>query len=903
MKARNDSARRSFLSVAACAIVLVGLPFLVFWPVALGRQIWAGGDFSTLHYPYFVANSEQWRQGQVPLWNPYIYAGTPLAASQEGSTFYPLNIVLWLTMPPSLAMGYSVLVHLALTGVAMFTFLRSLPLHPAAALLGGLTLQFGGFAMSHLGHLVILRALPWIGFGLCCYNRWADSRCRCFLAGIAASVGMLWLSGHPQTILYSTLLVGTYFAFGRRVGPRVVLPGLGAAALGVALSAIQVLPGLSMWLSREYCTLNECGPEAHGLLSLHPAYLLTLLFPSIRQGTYAEMVGYVGVAALLLAGASLLYREEPQRARTRGFFALWAVVALFLSLGRFVPFLSAWLALVPIYGDLSRVPSRHLLEFGCSMAVLAALGLDGLIQGRSLAKPGRTALAALFVVLAILVALAVLSPYSQDVPPLHWDWASFRMTWQPMLLSLVTVVLLLAMRRFRSRRQASTMLLALLGLALADLVSFGAPIYAGDLTTRRFYETTPAPVRAIREARAGGPFRVVSLEAMGDRNKALLAPNYSVVFGIESLIGSESLMLRRYYDLFRGALPSTGYVEFLQVQEPYFRALADYLGVAYLLARPDSGSALAQHYVPVSVDDEVVVYRNPGARPRLYMAPVMKPDQSQRFGDSLVMVGYAVESSRETPDHRLVTWWRCDRPMAADYTLFVHYLDSVGRTLAQDDHRLGKMAPAVEGATSSWACPGYFSDESRVPPEAWEGDSLLVRLGLWVPETGERLVPSGGLPVDQYGSTRLQFVGARLGGGEVAEQGGERKSQAGPAFGSRAVQVIRYTGGQIQAVVEGEQDGILVHSTLYVPGWRVTVDGKTVPLLQVDGFLQGALVPEGRHVVQFWYQPATFGLGAGTTLASLAVVIALLLWPKWKRRKTDHPADRALSPWQEAADG
>lgn len=909
MSALPDSTRwTGLLPAIAGAFVLLALPFLVFWPVALGQQIWVGGDFSTLHYPYFVVNTEQWRQGHIPLWNPYIYAGAPLAASQEGSSFYPLNIVLWLTMPPSRAMGYSVLVHLALTGLAMFTFLRSLRLHPAAALLGGLTLQFGGFAMSHLGHLVILRALPWIGFGLYSYNRWADSRSGGFLAGIAASVGMLWLSGHPQTILYGMLLVGTYFLFGRRVTSGVVLPGLGAIALGAGLSAIQVLPGLSLWLSREYCTLNECGPDFHGALSLHPTYLLTLLFPNTRQGTYAEMIGYVGVASLLLGAVSLLHRERAQQAKTRGFFALWAGVALFLSFGRFVPFLPDWLALVPVYGELSRVPSRHLLEFSCSMAVLAALGLDGLLQGRLLAKLGRAAIAALLVSLAVLVVLAILSPYSQEVPPLRWDWASFRIAWQPLLITLLTVLLLLGIRRFRSRRPAPVLLLALLGVAAADLISFGAPIYASNLTTPRFYETAPAPVRAIRDAPTAGPFRVVSLEAMGDRNKALLAPNFSMVFGIESLIGSESLMLRRYYDLFGGVLPITGYIESLQVTDARFRALADYLGVAYLLARPDTPGALREYYLPVSADEEVVVYRNPSARPRLYMAPLMPPDQFQRFGESVSMVGYALQRSREMPDHRLVTWWHCDLPLPVDYTLFTHYLDSAGEMLAQDDHRLGRMAPAVENATSRWTCPGYFSDDSRIPPEAWSDGSLRVGLGLWIPESGERLAASGGLPVDQYGRTRLRFVDAtphgKVIGSQLATgQGGDEAGQMEPAPGLSGVQVIRYSGGRIEAMVEGEQDGLLVHGTPYVPGWRVTVDGKAVPLLQVNGFLQGALVPEGRHFVQFWYEPASFGLGTSVTLASLAIVVALLLWPTWKRWKTDRPADCLPGPWRDGADG
>ena len=64
----------------ACALGVVVLPFVIFWPVALGRQVWVGGDFSTHNYPLFVVSAEQWRHRHLPLWNPYLYAeGAPSA--------------------------------------------------------------------------------------------------------------------------------------------------------------------------------------------------------------------------------------------------------------------------------------------------------------------------------------------------------------------------------------------------------------------------------------------------------------------------------------------------------------------------------------------------------------------------------------------------------------------------------------------------------------------------------------------------------------------------------------------------------------------------------------------------------------------------------------------------------
>ena len=58
--------------------------------------------------------------------------------------------------------------------------------------------------------------------------------------------------------------------------------------------------------------------------------------------------------------------------------------------------------------------------------------------------------------------------------------------------------------------------------------------------------------------------------------------------------------------------------------------------------------------------------------------------------------------------------------------------------------------------TSKWACPGHHIGVSHLPRELVKARGLDVALGLWIPETGERLTPSGELPVDQYGRVRLE---------------------------------------------------------------------------------------------------------------------------------------------------
>jgi uncharacterized membrane protein YfhO len=71
--------------------------------------------------------------------------------------------------------------------------------------------------------------------------------------------------------------------------------------------------------------------------------------------------------------------------------------------------------------------------------------------------------------------------------------------------------------------------------------------------------------------------------------------------------------------------------------------------------------------------------------------------------------------------------------------------------------------------------------------------------------------------------------------------------------------------------------GFLVTSDAYYPGWRASIDGRDVPLYRADYAIRGVLVPAGEHTVRFDYRPRSFYLGAGVSLISLLLLIALAI--------------------------
>jgi uncharacterized membrane protein YfhO len=72
------------------------------------------------------------------------------------------------------------------------------------------------------------------------------------------------------------------------------------------------------------------------------------------------------------------------------------------------------------------------------------------------------------------------------------------------------------------------------------------------------------------------------------------------------------------------------------------------------------------------------------------------------------------------------------------------------------------------------------------------------------------------------------------------------------------------------------RDAFLVLSDTYYPGWRASIDGVPVPLYRTNACIRGVALPAGTHEVRFAFEPVSFRVGAGLSLASLSVLAVVL---------------------------
>ncbi len=67
--------------------------------------------------------------------------------------------------------------------------------------------------------------------------------------------------------------------------------------------------------------------------------------------------------------------------------------------------------------------------------------------------------------------------------------------------------------------------------------------------------------------------------------------------------------------------------------------------------------------------------------------------------------------------------------------------------------------------------------------------------------------------------------------------------------------------------------GMVILSDTWFPGWRATVDGKSVPIEQAYTAVRGVTVDAGDHVIEMRYRPLSGMIGAGMTLAAGLLVL------------------------------
>jgi hypothetical protein len=466
--------------------------------------------------------------GHFPLWNPYLFGGMPYVAAMHGDIFYP-TFLLRMIMPTDIAMTWGLIIHIFLSGLFTYGFLRALGYSFYGALVGGIAYMMSGQIASyvspgHDGKLFVSALFPlalwmlYLGFRKGKSWSWG---------AFALIIGLCVLSPHPQLLQYTLLASGAYSLFLTFTSldevklPRdVAIKRLGLALLavfvGLAIGAVQYLP------VREYV---KWSPRAEGFgdygtatsYAWPPDELLNAYLPQFSGllNNYSGPNGihlhsdYVGVVVLILAGAAFIgLRGDPRRKHII-FWSITLLVTLLWSLGGATPFYRIPYALVP-GTKYFRAPATIFFVGTLAIALLVAAGTERFLQLR-VSRKYLFGWAIGGLVIALLASLGVLSSiaesfaHEQLVDRVAANRSALVLgAWRSLAFILIVLGLWLALMRGNLSVKAAA--LALVAITAIDLWTvehvywmFMPPakvIYASDATVEAL-KKEPQPGRVF----------------------------------------------------------------------------------------------------------------------------------------------------------------------------------------------------------------------------------------------------------------------------------------------------------------------------------------------------------------------------------------------------------------------
>jgi Bacterial membrane protein YfhO len=956
--------RSALLARAALAV----LALLFFWRLALTNQIMVGVDIFTYFYPYRSAVNEALNQWRLPLWNPYLFMGVPLLANGQAGVFYPFNwIFAGLSAP--LAINASIILHIILAALFFHVFARDvLRLTEPAAFIAACVYTFSGYVGSLVEHVNQLQAAAWFPLLLYCADR-ARRGARgkyVLLGGVVFALQLL--AGHAQVSFISVAGMGFWMLGSQTwgsVGPlrparaalRRLLPVLrnfsidlaaigGMCAVAAGLAAVQLLPMVE--LARLSIRAAGMTYREAVAFSLPPQRLLESLLPTFGAGeaVFSEYIGFIGVAALLLALIGLV-----ARARQYSGLLLLLCGGIALALGLYDPLYYLLYKLVPGFG-LFRVPARWLFLAVFSAAGFAGIGAQSVIQGWTprWKRVNRivmvTVVALALTGIALLAAMHVLGAPPWPVPAI---WAGVALTTLYVMhtagrsggrfahnprarergvgiaLSVLVVVELFAATRWlpynqltapeawSSLRPAVAFLLSddskqpFRFLSYSDLtwdpgdLKDTEAMFAGQLSARAIYEYTVAA-----------------------KAKEIVAPNLAMRYHLESVDGYDGgvLPLARFVGLQSLFLSPEQINPDGRLRERVRAAPAarwlDLFNVRYLIADKvfdvwvdgiyyDLGMGLelpaadrSSHPIDVPADFTAtalgVISYLTGAAALPNDTPVAELLATDAYGE---VHKFILRAGHETAESeydlapvahakaRAVHTLR-DQPQANEYHAFFTF-DTPARITALS---VRALQPAGLFALRGMTLVGAESGAGKPLTFAPDGKYRLAQSG--DVKIYEREDPSPrALVIHHAAIIAGDSEALRVMSGvnfdprtQVLIAGGKELNDPSP---STAATVTMNEDEHVIFRTDDSAEGYLLIKDTWYPGWTAWVDGQPATIERADTYFRAVHLDPGSHSVELRFEPETLKIGSVLSLAAAVLCAGAAAWLGLRSRTPGRP--------------
>lgn len=326
----------------------------------------------------------------LPLWNPYVFSGSPFLGNPPSAMFYPLNIF-FLFLPVISVFNYMFLLNSFLIGLFTYLYAQTIKLSRFASLVSAITMMFSGPVVTTAfeGHPINSNTIVWLPLALLLLELMIQRRklILSILTGFIISV--IIFAGAPQIASYEILFLAMYILFRAfilkkhiKVKLKILALFILSISIGTLISSVQLLP------TAEFVRLSQRGAGISynfaSDFSLHPYQTLSFVLPNFfgspanntwwGKGTYAPH-GYIGFLPIFFVPFVIFFRKNRYALI---FFAL-GIFSLFYSFGKYGPIFPFFYYYVPGFSHF-REPTRFLFIYAFCFSMLSGIGADFFIK-------------------------------------------------------------------------------------------------------------------------------------------------------------------------------------------------------------------------------------------------------------------------------------------------------------------------------------------------------------------------------------------------------------------------------------------------------------------------------------------------------------------------------------------
>jgi uncharacterized membrane protein YfhO len=525
-------------------------------------------DVITQIYPWKKLVVDIWKEGTVPLWNPYSFSGTPLLANYQSAVLSPFN-VLYFILPFIDAWSVQVLLQPLLAGIFTYLFARSLKLEKLESSVSSLAFMFCGFITTWMVYGTLGYAILFLPLALYSVEKFYQTGRSIFIVVLALAIPLSFFSGHFQTSLYFLIFIFVYllFKYLSTKKARESIQCFIAVLFGLAMSAPQLLPSVELYFNSvrsEIFIKTEVIPWSYLPTFLAPDFYGNPVTRNDWFGHYAEWNAYIGVIPLILAFYSI-------RKRTNLHVIFFFVISLASIVLAFqTPILDALIALkIPVVS--TSAASRIIVLFSFASSILAGFGFKSIrddLKNRNI-KPIGIAMLIFTIFFLSLWILAVLNPFAPpDKAPV-----SLSNTRLPFLLFVAFVSLVAFLLIFKKGRLIRFFAPIVILIIILDLYRFANKWQPFEPKHLVFPEVT------ISKFLLDIPDN--------DRVFGNFGAEASVTYKIPSIEGYDPLYIERYGEFIQAASDGKFHkgersVVLLSKNAQHREKAVDFLGVKYL---------------------------------------------------------------------------------------------------------------------------------------------------------------------------------------------------------------------------------------------------------------------------------------------------------------------------------